>query len=262
MILDIAIRCCALERLLFKPCIVIPVYNHERAIGAVVDAIVQQRLPCILVDDGSSPECAQVLDSLVSAFPDYLSLLRHAINRGKGAAVLTAIAHAHAVGYSHALQIDSDGQHCIADIPQFLAAAERYPNAIIVGYPIYDESVPALRFYGRYLTHVWVWINTLSLQIKDSMCGFRVYPVASVITLAKRQKIGERMNFDTEILVRLYWAGLEVINMPTRVAYPSDGVSHFRIWLDNVLITRMHTTLFFGMLLRLPRLLARKWSHR
>jgi hypothetical protein len=130
---------------------------------------------------------------------------------------------------------------------------------VISGYPVYDESVPAIRFYCRYLTHVWVWINTLSLQIRDSMCGFRVYPVAPVIALAARQKIGARMNFDTDIIVRLYWEGLDVVNLPTRVSYPSDGVSHFRVWLDNVLITRMHATLFFGMLLRMPKLLMRKW---
>ncbi len=66
------------------------------------------------------------------------------------------------------------------------------------------------------------------------------------------------MNFDTDILVRLYWQGLDVVNLPTRVAYPTDGVSHFRVFFDNVLITRMHTSLFFGMLLRFPKLLARK----
>ena len=91
------------------------------------------------------------------------------------------------------------------------------------------------------------------------MLGFRVYPIAPVIELMKRQRIGARMNFDTDILVRLYWQGLNVVNLPTRVAYPIDGVSHFRVFFDNVLITRMHTILFFGMLLRLPKLLARKW---
>ena len=89
------------------------------------------------------------------------------------------------------------------------------------------------------------------------MCGFRVYPLAAVLALLARRKIGARMNFDTDIIVRLYWDGLEVINLPTRVAYPTDGVSHFRMWMDNVLITRMHTILFFGMVPRIPRLLAR-----
>lgn len=243
----------------FHPLVLIPVYDHEHAIGAVVAAVLSHGVPCLLVDDGSSAACASVLDMLAASEPERILLVRHARNRGKGAAVLTGFARAAGAGYTHVLQIDADGQHCTADIPVFLQAAREHPAAVVAGYPVYDETVPAIRLYGRYLTHVWVWINTLSLQIRDSMCGFRVYPVAPVIALAARQKIGARMNFDTDILVRLFWDGLDVINLPTRVSYPSDGVSHFRVWLDNVLITRMHTVLFFGMLWRAPRLLARKW---
>lgn len=243
---------------MINPCVLIPVYNHEHAIGAVVAGVLEHDVPCILVDDGSSAACAKVLDDLAAAQPEKIKLVRHRLNSGKGAAVLTGFLQAAEAGYSHVLQIDADGQHCVADIPKFLDLAAAHPDAIVAGYPQYDESVPKLRLYGRYLTHVWVWINTLSFQIKDSMCGFRVYPVAPVIALAARQKIGARMNFDTDILVRLYWDGLDVLNLPTRVSYPADGVSHFRVWLDNVLITRMHATLFFGMLWRLPHLLARK----
>ena len=243
---------------MFNPCVLIPVYNHEHAIGAVVAGVLEHDVPCILVDDGSSAACAKVLDDLAAAQPEKIKLVRHRFNSGKGAAVLTGFRRASEAGYSHVLQIDADGQHCVADIPKFLDLAAAHPAAIVAGYPQYDESVPKLRLYGRYLTHVWVWINTLSFQIKDSMCGFRVYPVAPVVALAARQKIGARMNFDTDILVRLYWDGLDVLNLPTRVSYPADGVSHFRVWLDNVLITRMHATLFFGMLWRLPHLLSRK----
>ncbi|MFC7297337.1 glycosyltransferase family 2 protein [Herminiimonas aquatilis] len=246
----------------FQPIVLIPVYDHEHAIGKVVAAVLQHGVPCMLVDDGSGLPCARVLDALAAAEPDKITLVRHAENRGKGAAVLTGFTRAAADGYTHALQIDADGQHRVADIPAFLSLAAAHPASIIAGCPIYDESVPAIRLYCRYLTHVWVWINTLSLDIKDSMCGFRAYPVAPVIALAARQKIGTRMNFDTDIIVRLYWDGLEVINLPTRVAYPLDGVSHFRLWLDNVLITRMHATLFLGMLWRFPSLLARKWRTR
>lgn len=243
---------------MFKACVVIPVYDHEHAIALVVSQVLAHDLTCILVDDGSSPECALVLDELAAGAPQRLILLRHVSNCGKGAAVMTGMRYAYAAGYSHALQVDADGQHNVSDVPGFLAMAARYPAAVITGCPVYDETVPALRLYARYLTHVWVWINTLSFQITDSMCGFRVYPLASVAALAARQKLGSRMNFDTEILVRLYWDGLQVINLATRVHYPLDGVSHFRVWLDNALITRMHTMLFFGMLWRLPRLLFRK----
>ena len=244
---------------MFKPCVLIPVYNHEHAVGNVVDAVLEHGLPCVLVDDGSSPSCAAVLNGIASVSPQHVTLVRHAQNRGKGAAMLTGMRHAAKMGFTHALQIDADGQHCTADIPAFLALAEQRPEAVIAGCPIYDESVPAVRFYSRYLTHIWVWINTLSFEIKDSMCGFRVYPLDATLALTQRTRLGERMDFDTEVLVRLCWDGVPVINVPTRVGYPSDGISHFRVWLDNLLISRMHATLFFGMLLRLPKLLIRKW---
>jgi hypothetical protein len=173
--------------------------------------------------------------------------------------VLTGFARAARDGYTHVLQVDADGQHSVADVPRFLAAARAAPHAVVAGCPLYDESVPALRLYARYLTHVWVWINTLSLAIRDSMCGFRVYPVAPVLALARRRRLGLRMNFDIEILVRLYWDGLAIVNLPTRVGYPEDGVSHFKAWTDNVLISRLHMTLFFGMLPRIPSLLVRAW---
>lgn len=246
---------------MFKPCVLIPVYNHEHAIGAVVKAVLATGLPCILVDDGSTAACARVLDRLAVEAPQQIFLLRHDANHGKGGAVVTGIRYAARAGYSHVLQIDADGQHCVADIPRFIEHAASQPSALIVGYPQYDDSVPAARLYGRYLTHVWVWINTLSLQIRDSMCGFRVYPVAAVLALTQRRRLGERMDFDTEVLVRLVWDGLAVVNVGTRVGYPSDGVSHFRMWRDNFLISRMHATLFFGMLLRLPMLLMR-WRSR
>lgn len=245
---------------MFKPCAVIPVYNHEHAVGAVVDAVLATGLPCILVDDGSSSACALVLDRIAGAAPQQVMLVRHAHNQGKGGAVLSGIRHAANVGYTHALQIDADGQHCVADVPRFIEQAAAHPAALIIGYPQYDASVPAIRLYARYLTHVWVWINTLSLQIKDSMCGFRVYPVSPVLALAKRHKLGARMDFDTEVLVRLCWEGIDFVNLGTRVGYPTDGVSHFQLWSDNVLISRMHATLFFGMLLRAPKLLARRWG--
>jgi glycosyltransferase involved in cell wall biosynthesis len=251
-----------LEGRVFKPCIVIPVYNHEHAVAAVVRGVLAYNLSCIIVDDGSALRCARVLDALAAGAPARITLIRHPVNRGKGVAVLSAIRYAAQAGYTHALQIDADGQHRVSDIPCFLKQAAAHPQALIVGCAEYGATVPLVRFYGRYLNHVWVWINTLSRQIKDSMCGFRVYPLPPIIALQQRQKLGERMNFDIEVLVRLYWDGLEIINVPTPVSYPSDGVSHFRVVLDNFLISRMHTILFFGMLLRLPMLIAGRWRAR
>lgn len=242
---------------MFEPCFIVPVYNHEHAIAAVLDGLLPHGLRCVLVDDGSAPACAAELQRLARLHPDQVVLVTHAVNQGKGGAVMTGFSKAAELGCTHALQVDADGQHNLDDVQAFLAQSRAQPQALIVGCPVYDESVPKGRLYGRYATHVWVWINTLSLQIKDSMCGFRVYPLAPVLALMRRRALGRRMNFDIEILVRLYWDGVAMVNLPTKVGYPADGVSHFRVWMDNVLISRLHATLFFGMLPRAPRLLAR-----
>ncbi len=237
-------------------------FNHEAAISARVDAVLAMELPCILVDDGSEPRCAATLARLAEAKREQVTLVRHAVNRGKGAAVMSGLARAHELGHSHALQIDADDQHAVEDIPAFLALAQEHPAAVIVGQPIFDSSVPTNRLYFRYLTHILVWIQTLSLEIRDSMCGFRVYPVAPVLDLARRVRLGRRMDFDSEVLVRLWWEGATIISRRTRVRYPRDGVSHFRLFRDNVLMTRMHIRLFLGMLVRAPWLVARRWRAR
>jgi glycosyltransferase involved in cell wall biosynthesis len=242
---------------MFKPCAVVPVYNHETAITTVVDALLASHLPCILVDDASSPACARVLDQLT--LRDNVHLIRLAANQGKGGAVMTGFREASRLGFSHALQVDADGQHDLQDVRRFVELSRTHPEAVICGYPLYDDSVPKGRLYARYLTHVMVWINTLSLQIRDSMCGYRVYPLAPVLALIESAKIGKRMDFDSDILVRLAWRGLPMKWLQTRVHYPLDGVSHFRMFHDNVLISSMHTRLFFGMLLRSPVLLWRRW---
>lgn len=236
-----------------NPCALIPVYNHEAAVPAVVRSLLGSGLPCLLVDDGSSPACAAVLAQLATL--DNVTLLTLPNNQGKGGAVMAGFREAARQGFSHALQVDADGQHDLREVETFIDTSRRHPDAIICGYPEYDDSVPKGRLYARYLTHVWVWINTLSLQIRDSMCGFRLYPLAPVIRLMGEETIGRRMDFDSEILVRLFWRGVKVISVPTAVTYPSDGVSHFDVWRDNVRISRMHARLFFGMLWRAPRLL-------
>lgn len=242
----------------FAPVAIIPVYNHPTTIGRMVQGVLDAGLQCILVDDGSEPACAAVLDALAIHHGARVTLLRLPQNQGKGGAVMTGMRHALAQDYSHALQIDADGQHAVADISAFIALARAQPHAMVCGAPRYDASVPKARLYGRYATHVWVWINTLSLDIEDSMCGFRVYPLHAAIGVMDSATIGKHMEFDTEILVRMHWKGVPFVTRRTAVTYPQDGLSHFRVWRDNVLISGMHTRLFGGMLLRSPMLLARK----
>ncbi|MDM5056440.1 glycosyltransferase family 2 protein [Aeromonas dhakensis] len=243
-----------------NPCILIPCYNHAGPLAAVLARLAEFKLPCLLVDDGCEPVAAAALDALAAQHP-WISLLRHPHNQGKGGAVMTGLRRAHELGFSHALQVDADGQHDLADLPALLAEARQHPAALVSGRPLYDDSVPKGRLYGRYITHVWVWIETLSFAIKDSMCGFRVYPLASTCALLERVALGRRMDFDTEVMVRLHWAGVPMRFVPTRVIYPVDGRSHFRLFRDNLDISWMHTRLvcrlLWDLLLRLCRWPAR-----
>jgi hypothetical protein len=125
---------------------------------------------------------------------------------------------------------------------------------------VFDASMPKTRHLGRYLTHVWIWLETLSFEITDSMCGFRIYPVHAVNPLLSERWLGRRMDFDPEILVRLHWQNTPIRELSTRVVYPADGRSNFKLLRDNVLITAMHVRLVAGMLLRLPVLLKNRFG--
>ncbi|TKU42104.1 glycosyltransferase [Citrobacter sp. wls716] len=245
--------------LTFSPCVLIPCYNHGAMMSGVLDRLQPFNLPCIVVDDGSDKTTQDELARLAAEYGN-LTLIRLPVNAGKGAAVISGIQAAADAGFSHAVQVDADGQHAIEDIPRLLALAKEHPAALISGQPIYDDSVPRSRLYGRWVTHIWVWIETLSMQLKDSMCGFRVYPVTPTLQLAQRVTLGKRMDFDTEVMVRLYWQGNPSYFIPTRVIYPQDGLSHFDALKDNLRISLMHTRLFFGMLPRIPSLLFRRSS--
>lgn len=242
----------------FLPCVLVPVYNHQQVLAQTLINIRRFELPVVLVDDGSNDICKAVMRELAAADAQ-VYLIERPANGGKGAALKTGLQAAADLGFSHALQIDADGQHNSADIPHFLQLAQAAPGALIAGKPEYDASVPKGRLYGRYLTHVWVWINTLSLDITDSMCGFRVYPVARSLALIAAEPMGDRMDFDSEFIVRWHWRHWPLQQLSTKVIYPEQGVSHFHLWRDNKLITWMHARLFFGMLWRLPRILLNKF---
>jgi predicted LPLAT superfamily acyltransferase len=238
-------------------CAVIPCYNHHAVIADTVRSLLEYVEKVIIVDDGSREDTKHALEQLAEQYNDKLHLHRFDQNRGKGVAALKAFRIANEYGFTHAVQVDADGQHDLSNTPILIEHARTFPDALVTAIPEYDETVDRVRMISRYITHFWVWIETLSFQIKDSMCGFRVYPLRQTIELINSSKIGTHMDFDTDIMVKLYWKGLEVISVPTRVRYNQDGSSNFRLFMDNVLISLMHTRLFFGMLIRLPRLLIR-----
>ncbi len=245
----------------FNPCLVIPCYNHAELLATIMGDLQQYNLPIIIIDDGGNSADAAILSDLAKANKE-IYLVTMPENKGKGIAVMAGLKESYRLGFTHALQIDADGQHNILDIPKFITIARDNQNALISGAPIYDESIPKSRLYSRYITHFWVWIETLSLTIVDSMCGFRVYPLKETMVLMDKNYIGHYMDFDTEIMVKMYWENVPIVFVKTKVTYPETGISNFRMIKDNLRITWMHTRLFFGMLRRLPILLWRKHARK
>jgi glycosyltransferase involved in cell wall biosynthesis len=245
----------------FRPCALIPIYNHKDTIVETVRGLRAHGLPVVIVDDGSDDATREVLCTL-KARESAVQLIRLPRNGGKGRALTAGLIAARDAGYTHALQIDADGQHNTGDAPRFLAEGRADDRALICGHPIYDESVPRARLYGRYVTHVCVWLETLSFTLRDSMCGYRLYPLEATCAEIDRAPLPARMDFDTEVAVRLIWRGVPVRNLPTRVIYPENGLSHFRMLHDNLRISAMHTRLLLGMLPRAPLLLWRKRRRR
>ena len=238
-------------------CAIVPTYDNPITVAAVVRILREHLGEVIVVDDGGGQEAREVLDRLSTL--DGVALVRRQRNGGKGAAVKTGLERAAQLGATHALQVDADGQHDLRDVPKFVEAIRAHPEALVLGAPRFDSSAPLVRRFGRKLTQFWNRIETLGHVIDDPMCGFRVYPVTEALT---SRTVGNAMDFDPEIVVRLAWAGVPVINLETQVRYlvPEEGgVSHFRMLRDNLLIAWMHTR----MVLRLLTLVwSRPWPRR
>lgn len=240
----------------FIPCAIVPTYRHADALEDTLCRLIQFELPVIVVDDGNEGAVAERIQSICLA-REGVELFTRPVNGGKGAAMLDGFRLALARGYTHALQIDADGQHEIAKVPELIACARENPTAIVTGAPTFDDTMPRVRRIGRWITHFWVMVNTLSVHFLDAMCGFRVYPLEPVSRMVDETKLSLRMGFDIEIVVRLIWAGVEVKTVPVRVIYPDGNHSNFS-GRENIGISLMHARLFFGMLSRVPGMILRR----
>lgn len=244
--------------------VLIPSYNAgARALETVQEAL-RYWAPVWVVVDGSTDGTGAQLQELARSEPR-LQVMVLERNQGKGAAVMHGLAAAQAAGYTHALTMDSDGQHPAHLIPAFMQASQQRPQAMILGRPVFDTSAPALRVQGRKVSNAWANLETLWMGIGDSLYGFRVYPVSPLLRIMQRQRWMRRFDFDIEAAVRLCWVGVWPFNIDAPVKYlrPEEGgVSHFNYLRDNVLLTWMHTRLMVGFLLRLPWLLLRRWRRQ
>lgn len=240
--------------------VLIPSYNPGAKVYETVRAARALWTPVWVVVDGSTDGTAEGLVAMAVDDPG-LRVLTLERNSGKGAAVLHALEIAAREGYTHALTMDSDGQHPADLIPRFMAESQARPDCMILGKPVFDASAPLLRVRGRKVSNAWANLETLWAGIGDSLYGFRVYPIAPLCRVMHGQRWMRRFDFDPEAVVRLAWSGVRPLNLPAPVRYLSaeeGGVSHFNYWRDNVLLTWMHTRLCLGFVVRLPWLLWRR----
>jgi len=233
----------------------VPVYDNPLTIERVARSVLVVLEHLIVVDDGSDEPTRAILDRLAGELGDRFTLVRHAVNCGKGAAVQSGLRRALELGFTHAIQIDGDGQHALEDLPRFVAAVQRDPTALVVGTPIYGRDIPAIRKHGRKLTQWMIALEMGRWRVPDAMIGFRAYPVAAICALGR---LDTRMSFDPQVMIRAFWAGLPLVAIETAVRYPlpeEGGISHFRMVRDNI----GHTWLHLRLLPQAPfRLLLRK----
>lgn len=247
----------------FRPCVVIPTYDNPRTIAEVARRVRAHVPDVIVVDDGSAADNRAAVLELANA--GLVVRVRRDVNGGKGAAVLDGLHEALRRGFTHAVQVDADLQHDTDDVPTLLAAARERPEALVLAAPRFDETAPRARLIGRRITVFWTDIEAGRGVIEDPMCGFRVYPLTTATTT---RVVGRRMDFDIEIAVRMVWAGVPVVNLPTRVRYvpaAQGGISHFAMFGDNMRISWMHTRLmhvviFWRLPMRFMKWLRRRWA--
>ncbi|MFH1498552.1 MAG: glycosyltransferase family 2 protein [Verrucomicrobiota bacterium] len=234
--------------------VLVPSYNTGRRLASTVRDALSVWSPVWVVVDGSDDGSDGALDDIAREHPD-LRVIRRPVNGGKGAAVLDGFEAALAAGFTHALVLDADGQHPVDHVAPFMAASTDNPAAMILGKPVFGPEVPLERLYGRKLSVALVHLECLGRAVADPLFGFRVYPLKPTRDILVSIRWARRYDFDPEIAVRLFWAGVPAVNLPAPCRYiakADGGVSHFNYLRDNLRMVWLHTRL-------ITRLIFREW---
>ncbi len=243
--------------------VILPSYNSGPQLARTARAVLEAWNPVWVVLDGTTDSSRAEILALAARHPQ-LRVLELPENQGKGAAVLHAMREARAAGFTHALVMDADGQHPASAIEPFMRLSQHHPDAMILGVPIFGPDAPPERVKGRRVGNWFTNLETLWGGVEDSLFGFRLYPIAESVRILDSIRTARRFDFDTELAVRLFWAGVQPINRPVPVTYPArEGVTHFKYLRDNLLLAGTHARLCLLLLPRLPRIwnLRRKWRN-
>ena len=231
--------------------VLIPSYNPGPRLVATLSAALEHWSPVWVVDDGSTDESTAAAQQC-AARDSRVRVIVRPRNGGKGAAVATGVDAAIAAGFTHVLTLDADGQHPVDHIPSFMAASIARPDAMVLGRPVFGPEVPLERLHGRKLSVGLAHLEILGAGIDDPLFGFRVYPAAALQRAFASTRRARGFDFDPEVVVRMFWAGLTTVNLPAPCRYfrPAEGgVSHFNYLRDNLKLIWLHTRLLTQLLL-------------
>jgi predicted LPLAT superfamily acyltransferase/glycosyltransferase involved in cell wall biosynthesis len=232
--------------------ICIPTYNNQLNITAsVLDALENCFNNILIIDDGSDFVVEDLIKNKIS--DNYklsrLIFFRFGQNLGKGAAIKEAFKIAIANNYTNLITMDGDSQHRGSDLPAMLEQIKQSPHALIIGKRKLDgENVPESSKFGRKFSNFWVKYQT-DQTIEDSQSGFRCYPLFFV---QNTNFFTKKYDFEIEILIRLIWKNVQIIEIPIDVFYPPKAlrVTHFNKLWDNVKISILNIILVIISLLK------------
>lgn len=220
-----------------KACVIIPTYNNEQTLAAVISDVAGYTGHIIVVNDGSTDNTRNIIDS----FPG-IQCISYEKNVGKGWALRKAFEYAVSKGYDFAVTIDSDGQHFAKDLPVFIEKLEQERNAIIIGARnMNQESVPGGSSFGNKFSNFWFKLET-GINSPDTQSGYRLYPIHA---LKNMRFFTRKYEFEIEVLVRAAWKGISILSVPVTVYYaPKESrISHFRPYKDFARISVLNTIL-------------------
>jgi uncharacterized protein (DUF2062 family) len=232
------------------PIVVAPTYNNGGTLADVLAGVSQWRLPILVVNDGSTDQTPQVLETWLKSHPR-TKFITHPRNRGKAAALRTGFKAAIELGYTHAVTIDTDLQHDPACIGPLLEAARDNPDAYVLG--VRDDRAtgyPTRSRLGRRISNLLIRLEC-GVKVSDSQCGMRVWPLELIREVRGR---ASRFGYESEMITRAGWAGCPIVEVPVNTLYlpPDQRVSHFRPWADSLRSVGMHARLIGRALLPLP----------
>jgi glycosyltransferase involved in cell wall biosynthesis len=200
-----------------RTAVVIPALDAARTLAPIVERARREHADVLVVDDGSSDETSGV------AVRAGATVVRHAHNRGKGAALRTGLFWARERDIDAIVTLDADGQHRADQIGR-LVAASNDPDALVLGIrDLAAAGAPRPNQLSNRFARSFLSLVTTT-ELRDTQCGMRRYPVVATLAL---DVIDDRFAFETEVILRAISRGMRIVQVPIDVRYPADRTTHF-----------------------------------